>query len=156
MPFGLLWSHALDGEERPVWEARPEKPGWQLQHVHGARDHPLTSQSGSQAHRFWPLQRVHAYNAFSLRPGMCETNFLLQRIALSRTYTFRMKQMPLTKSDSDASPTDTGVHCDFSSRSSARCIQFSGHLEGIKQEDGAPRWKQVFLPVMQRIDRYAI
>ena len=69
---------------------------------------------------------------------MCETNFLLQRIALSRTYTFRMKQMPLTMSDSDAS------------------IQFSGHLEGIKEEDGAPRWKQVFLPVMQRIDRYAI
>ena len=40
-------------------------------------------------------------------------------------------------SDSDASLTDTGVHWDFSSRSSARCIQFSSHLKGIKEEDGA-------------------
>ena len=66
--IGLLWGHALDGEERPVWEVRPHKDGWQLQHVHGGGHHPLTSQSGSQAHRFWPLHRVHAYDAFSLRP----------------------------------------------------------------------------------------
>ena len=66
--IGLLWGYALDGEERPVWEVRPNKAGWQLQHVHGARDHPLTSQSGCRAHRFWPLHRVHAYDAFSLRP----------------------------------------------------------------------------------------
>ena len=66
--IGLLWGYALDGEERPVWEVRPDKAGWQLQHVHGARDHPLTSQSGCRAHCFWPLHRVHAYDAFSLRP----------------------------------------------------------------------------------------
>ena len=66
--IGLLWGYALDGEERPVWEVRPDKAGWQLQHVHGARDHPLTSQSGHRAHCFWPLHRVHAHDAFSLRP----------------------------------------------------------------------------------------
>ena len=31
--IGLLWGHALDGEERPVWEVRPYKDGWQLQEV---------------------------------------------------------------------------------------------------------------------------
>ena len=66
--IGLLWGYALDGEERPVWEVRPDQNGWQLQHVHGGGHHPLTSQSGSQAHRFWPLHRVHAYDAFGLRP----------------------------------------------------------------------------------------
>ena len=66
--IGLLWGYALDGEERPVWEVRPDKAGWQLQHVHGARYHPLTSQSGHRAHCFWPLHRVYAYDAFSLRP----------------------------------------------------------------------------------------
>ena len=30
--------------------------------------HPLTSQSGCRAHNFWPLHRVHAHDAFSLRP----------------------------------------------------------------------------------------
>ena len=45
---------------------RPNKDGWQLQHVHGGGHHPLTS--GCRAHRFWPLHRVHAYDAFSLRP----------------------------------------------------------------------------------------
>ena len=66
--IGLLWGYALDGEERPIWEVRPYKDGWQLQHVHGGGHHPLTSQSGSKAHRFWPLHRVHAYDAFSLCP----------------------------------------------------------------------------------------
>ena len=66
--IGLLWGYALDGEEKPVWEVRPNKDGWQLQHVHGGGHHPLTSQSGCRAHRFWPLHRVHAYDAFSLRP----------------------------------------------------------------------------------------
>ena len=66
--IGLLWGCALDGEERPVWEVRPDQNGWQLQHVHGGGHHPLISQSGSQAHRFWPLHRVHAYDAFGLRP----------------------------------------------------------------------------------------
>ena len=32
--IGLLRGYALDGEERPVWEVRPYKDGWQLQHVH--------------------------------------------------------------------------------------------------------------------------
>ena len=41
-------------------------------------------------------------------------------------------------SDSSASRTDTGVHWDFSSRSSARRIQLTSHLRGIKEED-SPR-----------------
>ena len=68
--IGLLWGYALDGEEKPVWEVRPIKDGWQLQHVHGGGQHPLTSQSGDRAHRFWPLHRVHAYDAFSLHPRL--------------------------------------------------------------------------------------
>ena len=34
------------------------------------RSTPLTSQSGCRAHRFWPLHRVHAYDAFSLHPRL--------------------------------------------------------------------------------------
>ena len=37
----------------------------------------------------------------------------------------------ITVSDSSASRTDTGVHWDFSSRSSARRIQLTSHLRGI-------------------------
>ena len=44
----------------------------------------------------------------------------------------------ITISDSDASPVDTGVHWDFGTSSSARRIQFTGHLKGIKEEDGSP------------------
>ena len=43
----------------------------------------------------------------------------------------------ITVSDSSASRTDTGVHWDFSSRSSARRIQLTSHLRGIKEEDGS-------------------
>ena len=64
--IGLLWGYALDGEEKPVWKVRPNKDAWQLQHVHGGGHHP--SQSGCRAHNFWPLHRVHSYDAFSLRP----------------------------------------------------------------------------------------
>ena len=38
--IGLLWGYALDGEVKPVWEVRPIKDGWQLQHVHGGGQHP--------------------------------------------------------------------------------------------------------------------
>ena len=41
-----------------------------IQHVHGGGQHPLTSKSGDRAHRFWPLHRVHAYDAFSLHPRL--------------------------------------------------------------------------------------
>ena len=51
-------------EERPVWEVRPDQNGWQLQHMHGGGHHPLTSQSGPKHTAFWPLHRVHAYDAF--------------------------------------------------------------------------------------------
>ena len=27
--IGLLWGHALDGKEKPVWKVRPIKDGWQ-------------------------------------------------------------------------------------------------------------------------------
>ena len=43
----------------------------------------------------------------------------------------------ITVSDSSASQTDSGVHWDFSSRSSARRIQLASHLRRIKEEDGA-------------------
>ena len=43
----------------------------------------------------------------------------------------------ITIRDSNASPADTGVHWDFGTSSSARRIQFTGHLKGIKEEDGA-------------------
>ena len=167
--IGLLWGYALDGEERPVWEVRPYKNGWQLQHVHGGGHHPLTSQSGSQAHRFWSLHRVHAYDAFSLRPVLNDpTHFevsqhqsqdpldaspssLLHRhrdvrderpaasnVLPSAGHTDRKDETDaITVSDSSASRTDTGVHWDFSSRSSARRIQLTSHLRGIKEEDGA-------------------
>ena len=137
--------------------------------MHGARDHPLTSQSGSQAHRFWPLHRVHACDAFSLRPVLNDpTHFevsqhqsqdlllpspssLLHRhrdvrdellVASNASPSEGHTDLPdetdaITISDSSASQTDTGVHWDFSSRSSARRIQFTSHLKGIKEEDGA-------------------
>ena len=43
----------------------------------------------------------------------------------------------ITISDSDASLTDTGVHWDFGTSSSAPRIQFTSHFKGIKEEDGA-------------------
>ena len=125
--------------------------------------------SGSQAHRFWPLHRVHAYDAFSLRPVLNDpTHFevsqhqspdpldaspssLLHRhrdvrdecpaasnVLPSAEHTDRKDETDaITVSDSSASRTDTGVHWDFSSRSSARRIQLTSHLRGIKEEDGA-------------------
>ena len=63
---------------------------------------------------------------------------LLQAICPQRdTLTLRTKEMPSTVSDSSASQTDSGVHWDFSSRSSARRIQLTSHLKRIKEEDGA-------------------
>ena len=63
------------------WEVRPHKDGWQLQHVHGGGHHPLTSQSSSKAHRFWPLHRVHAYDAFGLRPVLHDpTHFEVSQV----------------------------------------------------------------------------
>ena len=43
---------------------------WQLQHVHGGGQHPLTSHSGDRAQNLWPFHRVHAYDAFSLHPRL--------------------------------------------------------------------------------------
>ena len=68
--IGLLGGYALDGDERPIWEVRPDRDGWQLQHVHGGGQRFLTSQSGVKSHRFWPLHRVHAYDAFGLHPKL--------------------------------------------------------------------------------------
>ena len=53
------------------------------------------------------------------------------------TLTLKDETDAITVSDSSASQTDTGAHCDFSSRSSARRIQLTSHLRGIKEEDGA-------------------
>ena len=61
----------------------------------------------------------------------------------------------ITVSDSSASRTDTGVHWDFSSRSSARRIKLTSHLKGIKEEDGAREVETgfIFLPVIMQRNR---
>ena len=94
--IGLLWGYALDGEERPVWEVRPYKDGWQLHHVHGGRHHPLTSQSGCRAHRFWPLHRVHAYDAFSLRLVLNDPCILMPPNIRAQTRCFHHPQVYCT------------------------------------------------------------
>jgi len=80
--IGLLWGYALDGEERPIWEVRPDREGWQLQHVHSGGRDALTSRSGAAAHRFWPLHRVHAYAAFGLVPSFHQQEHFLDSAPL--------------------------------------------------------------------------
>ncbi|MEM1281830.1 MAG: hypothetical protein AAGG53_17870, partial [Cyanobacteria bacterium P01_H01_bin.152] len=74
---GLMWGYALDGEDRPLWEVRPDQQGWQLQHVHSRGRNIITSKF-SAFHRFWALHRAHAYAAFGLTPYMCEPDHLLE------------------------------------------------------------------------------
>ncbi|MEM1007847.1 MAG: hypothetical protein AAGJ35_02470 [Myxococcota bacterium] len=74
---GLVWGYALDGEDRPLWEVRPDQQRWQLQHVH-TRGRNIISSKFSAFHRFWALHRVHAYASFGITPSLREPAHLLE------------------------------------------------------------------------------
>ena len=168
--MALLWGYALDGEECPVWEVKPNKAGWQLQHVHGARGPSLDFSIGLPSTPFSGhcTECMHMTHSAFVLSSMTQTHFevsqhqsqdsllpspssLLHRhrdvrdefpVASNASPSAGHTDLPdeidaITISDSDASLTDTGVHWDFSSRSSARRIQLTSHLKGIKEEDGA-------------------
>ena len=122
--------YALDGEKRPVWEVRPYKDGWHLSIRVKTRwmHHPPACCTG--------IER-------------CEIELpAASNVSLSAEHTDRTDETDAICEWQHASQTDSGVHWDFSSHSSARRIQLMSHLRGIKmmlnfQTYGVDSWKTV-------------